>query len=511
MSYSMLYVREKINTETNSIKEQIMLEKDKYRSGIIHDDRPMPHDIDVEMAVLGSIIMEPQPGLDNAMDILGNATGFFDKRHGKKKVIRQAVFYNPRHQRIYSTLCEMDESEIGIDLISLSHYLRQKKIIDDIGGEVYLVELTNCVATTANLETWCKAVRDCAIRRNLIVLGGQISDRGYDDERGASELLDVAEREILEISEIEERAEIYPIKALIDPKNEKGALKYLLKLRENDRTILGISTGYVDIDKKITGFKPGEMFVLAARPSIGKTSFALNLVSNIAVNASNPKSIGFFSLEMTAEQLACRLLCTECGYSEKDFIEGRAQHIEQIEESARRVGNAPIYIDPTPALRIRELRSKARTMKSKYGIDILFIDYLQLMKAEIRSDNRQEEVSAISSGIKALAKELHIPIVVLAQLNREVDKVAGMKPKLNHLRESGAIEQDADIVAFLHRDKQEQQEKSETARIQGLDAELIIEKNRNGEIGSIPLLFFPHITKFTSKARYSEDDVPKNR
>jgi replicative DNA helicase len=474
--------------------------------GVVKDDRPLPYNVDAEMAVLGAMIIEPKPSIDNVLEILGSGSGFFDK--GRKKGKQTAVFYNPRHQRIFSVLCELDDDDIDIDLISLVHALRQKNILDEIGGEIYLTELVDSVATTANLESWCKVVRDCVIRRKLIFLGGQMVDRGYDGERAASEMLDSAERDIMEISEMEERDKIYPIKGLIEPKNKDGAVAHLLKLRNNDLDVLGISTGYMDLNKKITGFKPGEMFVLAARPSIGKTSFALNLVSNIAINAAEPKSVGFFSLEMTAEQLARRLLCSECGYSEKDFIDGNVVNVAKVEKAAVRVGNAPIYIDPTSALRIRELKSKARMMKSKYDIQIIFIDYLQLMKAEIRSDNRQEEVSAISSGIKALAKELKIPVVVLAQLNRDVDKVAGMKPKLNHLRESGAIEQDADVVAFLHRDRNEQQEKSIEARKSGLPAELIIEKNRNGETGFVPLLFFPSITTFRSKSRMDESDIP---
>lgn len=469
-------------------------------------DKPLPHDAEAEACILGAILTEPKPGMDNVMDILGTASGFYLK--SRNKTSKPAIFYVPQNQRLYSTLCEMYDNKIDIDLVSLSHSLKQKNVLDEVGGEPYLMDLMNSIATTANLETWCILVRDCAIRRNLIHLGGNISDRAYDEEGTASKLLDKIEKEIMDVSELEQREEIYPMKSLIDYENENGAFKYLLKLMEKDTNILGIKSSFFDLDKKITGLKPGEMFVLAARPSMGKTSFALNIASNIAVNREQPVPVGFFSLEMTAEQLAVRMLCSECGYSVKDFINSNIQHMTKVTEAAQRVGNAPIFVDPTPALRIRELRSKARTMKAKYDIQLIFIDYLQLMKAEVRSDNRQEEVSAISSGIKALAKELKLPIVVLAQLNREVEKTKGT-PQLSHLRESGAIEQDADVVAFLHRDRDEQSENSPDAKIKGLPSQLIIGKNRNGETGKVDLLFFPHLMRFQNKARMDDADVPR--
>jgi len=467
-------------------------------------DKPLPHSADAEIAVLGAILIEPKPGMDNVMDILGTASHFYTK--SRNKPAKPAMFYNPYNQRIYSTLCEMYDNKIDIDLVSLCHALKQKSVIDEIGGEGYLMELMNSVATTANLETWCGLVRDCAIRRNLITLGGKIVERSYDDEDTTSKLLDKIEKEVMDVSELEQREEIMTMQSLIKG-NEHSAFNYLLKLMAKDKDIMGIKTNYFDLDRKITGLKPGEMFVLAARPSMGKTSFALNIASNISVNAENPVPVGFFSLEMTAEQLAVRMLCAECGYSVKDFLNGNVQHMGKVEEAARRVGNAPIFVDPTPALRIRELRSKARTMKAKYDIQIIFIDYLQLMKAEVRSDSRQEEVTAISSGIKALAKELKIPIIVLAQLNREVEKTQGL-PKLSHLRESGAIEQDADVVAFLHRDRDEQQENSPDAKIKGLDSILLIGKNRNGETGKVELLFFPHLMRFNNKSRMTDHDMP---
>lgn len=481
-----------------------MPEKNQNRFGGFKADKPMPHAPEAESAVLGSIIVEPKPGMDNVLDILGTASGFYLK--SRNKPAQPAIFYNPHNQRIYSTLCEMYDDKIDIDLLTLTHALKQKNVLDELGGDTYLMGLMDAVATTANIESWCIMVRDCAIRRNLITLGGSIAERAYDDEGPASAILDKIEKEIMDVSELEKREDIYPIKSLIA--SENGAFSYLLKLKNNDQSLLGLKTNFFDLDKKITGLKPGEMFVLAARPSMGKTSFALNLASNLAVNTENPAPVGFFSLEMTAQQLAVRILCAESGYSVKDFINGNVTHLNKVTDAAHRIGNSPIFVDPTPALRIRELRAKARAMKSKYDIQVIFIDYLQLMKAEVRSDNRQEEVSAISSGIKALAKELKLPIVVLAQLNREVEKTKGT-PQLSHLRESGAIEQDADVVAFLHRDRDEQSENSPDAKIKGLPSQLIIGKNRNGETGKVDLLFFPHLMRFQNKARMDDADVPR--
>lgn len=475
--------------------------------GIISDDRPLPHEPDAEVAVLGAILTEPRPCLDEAIELLGTASGFFNTGRERKKSMPPAIFYNPRHQRIYSCLCEMHDEDIGIDLISVSHALSQKKVLEDIGGEAYLLELMNSVATVANLETWCIIVRDFAILRNLIVTCESIKDKCYNADTGVSAILDEVEKSILDVGSLEERAETFPLKSLIDYKNENGAFQYLLNLHKKDEATAGIPTNYPELDKLIMGLKPGEMFVLAARPSIGKTSLALNMISNIAVNRID-RAVGFFSLEMTAEQLSRRLLCTESGYSEQDFYDGNVTNVNKVTAAADRLCKANIFIDPTPALRIRELRSKARRMKSLHNVQALFIDYLQLMRAEIRSDNRQEEVSAISSGIKALAKELNIPIVVLAQLNREVEKTQG-KPKLSHLRESGAIEQDADIVAFLHRERDTQKDNSLDAQTRGVDAELIIEKNRNGRTGIVNMLFFPSIMLFRCKSPISDEDVPR--
>lgn len=480
----------------------------KRISGTINDDRPMPHEPEAEAAVIGALILEPKPMMEYAIEILGSASFFFDseKKRGEKPPM--AVFYNPRHQRIYSALCRLHDEQIDIDLITLCNALSKKQVLEFVGGEAYLAELMNSVATTANFETWCRMVRDHSILRVLISTCENVKDKCFDSDMAVTELLDQLEKEVLEAGQMEQRSETLPLKDIIN-NDEDGAFKYLINMMNKDETIAGIPTAYPGLDNLITGLKPGEMFVLAARPSIGKTSLALNMMCNIALHQTHPRAVGFFSLEMTSRQLAVRLLCTESGFSERDFYDGNVTNITKITSAASKLGNAQIYIDPTPALRIRELRSKARRMQSMNNIEVIFIDYLQLMRAEIRSDNRQEEVATISSGIKALAKELNIPIVVLAQLNREVEKSATGIPKLSHLRESGAIEQDADIVAFLHRERDTQKEATAEYLTKGIESKIIVEKNRNGQTGEVELLFFPKLMLFRCSSRIPDEDVPR--
>ncbi len=472
-------------------------------------DKPLPHDIEAEAAVLGAIINDPDSCIDVALDILAPALLPSDNSSRAKTPSRRPVFHLPKHQRIYSCMCELHSQDTPIDLLTLSRALKSKKILDEVGGETYLMELMRSVPTTANIDKWCVIVRDNAILRNLIISCEEIKEQCVDATTPVADLLGEAEKKILDIGEMEQRVEMRSIGELISPNNENGAMQRLIKLAQKDDSVMGIRTHFPNLDKLITGLMPGDMFVIAARPSIGKTSFALNMMVNIAMHGSDPKGVGFFSLEMQAEKITTRILCTESGFSERDFIDGMVTNMSKITSAAARLSHANIIIDDTEALKIHELRSKARKMKHVYNVDVIFIDYLQLMRAETRrNDNRQEEVSMISSGIKALAKELSVPIVVLAQLNREVEKTASGIPRLSHLRESGAIEQDADMVAFLHRDRDKQKEISSDIQEKGLDAQLIVEKNRNGATGIVDLLFFPKTTFFKCKSRIPDDAVP---
>ena len=329
----------------------------------------------------------------------------------------------------------------------------------------------------------------------------------YDADVDASRLIDEIENDVYAVRHADEKQTIVAVRDII-----AAEFKALEDIQEG-RVEVGIPTGFAKLDEFTGGLKPGEMFVLAARPSIGKTSLALNLIRNLVLptRSQHPRKVAFFSLEMTSAQIARRLLCTEAGLSESVFWNKtfQASELTRLTGAVAAFKKAKIFIDPTGGITIAELRAKARRLKMKENIDVIVIDYLQLMHADGRVDSRQQEVAEISGGIKKLAKDLKVPVLVLAQLNREVDKTAGAgaRPKLAHLRESGTIEQDADIVTFLHRNREDAKEVSSPN--QSVEAEWIIEKNRNGRTGNLKLLFFPSRMEFLPAAPYSEEDCPK--
>ncbi len=476
--------------ESSNRKKNIEKENSVALSRIA-GDKPLPHNFKFEKAVLGAILVD-ETCFDEAIEKFGTAKAFYD----------------PVNQKIYETLLGLREKNVQIDHITLSKALEDQGLFNQMGGDAYLAEIQNSVATTAHMESWCSTVYDYAVLRELINACNQSVISCYDTEKEVAQILDGVEMSILKARDLGIKHSIKDIKTLI---NE--SVKYLQQLKNRDEATTGISTGYPGFDDKITGMKRGEMIVLAARPSVGKTSFALNIVSNVALKKRPiPFSVAVFSLEMTDEQLTRRLLCGEAGISEKDFLNNSVTTADfsKITNAASLIMKSKIFIDPTPSLRIMELRAKARRLKKREKIDLLVIDYLQLMRADTvsKSETRQIEVSLISSGIKSLAKELNIPILVLAQLNRAAEQQRDGIPRLSNLRESGAIEQDADIVSFLHRDIEAHREAAEEDKNRGLDASLIIAKNRNGDIGKEDLLFFPKVMKFRSKNKY--DNIQDN-
>lgn len=450
------------------------------------EDIPPPHNLDIEKSILGAMLLEE------------------DSRHiCIEKIQSPKIFFYPEHQKIFSCITELFENkDLEVDILTVSSSLESKGLLKEIGGQEYLIELQSSVATTANVENWCSILVDLSTLRKMISVCSETIEKCYNAEiDNISGMLGDIENSILEAREFDKPTGAAPVKQHVF-----NAVKYLEKLHTKDVEATGIETGISNLDNIIIGLKQGEMIVIAARPSIGKTSLALNLASNIGVEKKH--NVGFFSLEMSAEQLTRRLLCSQAEVSERDFYEKRFDEKEfgkkwsKITKAAQTLQETNIYIDPTPAISISELRAKALRLKLKENLDIIFIDYLQLMNADInRNDTRQVEVSKISVGIKALAKELDIPIVVLAQLNRQADQQE--RPRLSHLRESGAIEQDADIVMFLHRERDPQKE----ITYESIDSELIIEKNRNGQTGNAQLLFFPKIMSFKSKSKYSDEDA----
>ncbi|MCK5845588.1 MAG: hypothetical protein KAG97_12815, partial [Victivallales bacterium] len=307
----------------------------------VEGDRPPPHDYNLESSILGAILFEPE-SLEYALDILGSAAGYFDFHPGGKTPA-YPVFHRPAHQRIYSVFCELTAEDVKIDLLTVAKALEAKGQLDEIGGPEYLAELADSVATAVNIETWCKMLRDLSILRSLIHTCESVKEKCHSTTQSVEELLDEVEKEILEVGELDRKQSTQPLSYVIKNDNDGGAFEYLMRLVNKDESVTGIATGFTELDKLITGLKPGEMFVLAVRPSIGKTSFALNLMINIALRDSAGShtdkplkqcSVGFFSLEMTAKQLAVRLICSESGFSERDILAGEVTSVAKITAAA---------------------------------------------------------------------------------------------------------------------------------------------------------------------------------
>lgn len=455
-------------------------------------DRAQPHDPAVERAVLAAMLREPSPCVDIVTE------------HFRAS----EVFYSHVHREIFRVIIELyADPQLKVDIISVAHRLKTQGKLEAVGGEIFLAELDGAISTTVNIESWCVILLKYSILRRMIDVCSESLLKCYDRDADAGQLVEEIETDIYKVRNEQTKSSIVEVQDII-----ADEFMELMKIYNGEKEV-GIPTGYAQLDSYTGGLKAGEMFVLAARPSIGKTSLALNLIRNLVLptRTPHPRKVAFFSLEMTSAQIARRLLCTEAGLSESVFWNRSFQDSEltKMTNAVSAFQKAKLFIDDTGGLTIAELRAKARRLKLKEGIDCVVIDYLQLMHADGRTDSRQQEVAEISSGIKTLAKDLKVPVLVLAQLNREVDKTAGAgaRPKLAHLRESGTIEQDADIVTFLHRNRDDAKEVSSAS--QSVDAEWIIEKNRNGRTGVLKLLFFPTKMEFVAAAPYKEEDCPQ--
>ena len=453
-------------------------------------ERHYPHNHEAEMAVLGCVLLDPAVALDTVLMRLPGAD----------------YFHRAEHQVMYLAIRSLvEEGGRGqLDLITLDDALARSGRLEAAGGRAYLAQVSNSVATPANVEQYADIVWQNAVLRRLIGTCQRTADRCFQPTDDVRLLLDEIEQEILEVTASHDTTRLRTLHELMMP-----AVDYLEKLQKGDQGALGLSTGFDDVDRLITGLRPGEMIVIAARPSIGKTALALNMAASIALGTP-PHPVGIFSLEMPAQQLVLRLLCSDARIGLSEVREGAMTTARWMElmTASQRLRDARMVIDDSGGIDILELKNKARRMKRDYGIAVLFIDYLQLIQVSgmNRNANRENEVARMSGSIKALAKELEIPIVVLAQLNRQAEQ-PGQRPRLAHLRESGAIEQDADVVALLHRDREEQLDREKAAR--GVAAELIVAKNRNGETGLAQLVFRPVYTRFESRSRIADEDVPE--
>lgn len=452
-------------------------------------DRPQPHNEEAERAVLCSMMLDPTAA----------AAAFSSLRF-------EGAFYRPAHQTVFNAMLELNpgKGDAGLDIIVLRDHLDKTGRLESVGGISMLLDLTTVVPSAANIAYYIDIVKQNAILRRIIGSCSETIIRCFKADEDVKGLLDSIEQRIFEVTQMNEAKDIQQIQPLL-----MEAINYLEKLNKGDSDTIGLKTGFWQLDRAITGLRPGELFVLAARPSIGKTALALNMAANIAMGPAKTP-VGFFSLEMPSQQLVLRLICSESRTGMGRFTAGGLGTLEwrNLIEACGRLKESNIVIDDTGAIDILELRAKARRMKSRNNIGALFVDYLQLIHTDAgRNASRENEVSKISGALKALAKELSIPIVVLAQLNRQAEQ--GEKPKLSNLRESGAIEQDADVVALLHRDR-EKQYAQKIGSEEGIESELIIAKNRNGSTGVQELTFFPSYTRFENKTQVSDADVPMN-
>jgi len=451
-------------------------------------DRLPPHSLEAEQGVLGSIFLLPNECMAEAIEKLKTGS---------------EVFYDLRHRTIYEVLVEMYDRKEPIDSITVSQRLKDRQQLEAVGGGAFLSSLPDGVPSAANIGFYLNVIREKYILRRMIQTCTGVVSRVYDHEGEVDGLLDEVERDILHISEERVESTSITIKDLV-----RNAITTIEDFHQRQGMLTGIGTGFPDLDKMTSGLHGGEMIVIAARPSMGKTSLAMNIAEAVAVDQKLP--VGVFSLEMTAESLVLRMLCSRSRVNLRNIREGflAERDFPKLTGAAGKLASAPLFIDDTPGLSILQLRAKARRMAQQYDIKLFVIDYLQLLHSTARrAENRQQEIADISNGVKALAKELKVPVVVLSQLNRELEKDKNRKPRLSDLRESGAIEQDADLVALLY--KPGGGEDDESAQEQdAVPVDLLIAKQRNGPTGDVHLTFLKSYTRFESAAKISGDDVP---
>jgi replicative DNA helicase len=414
--------------------------------------------------------------------------------------VDDTMFYREGHRRIFRAMLSISERGEVVDPLTLSDELSRRGELEASGGKDYVAFLIDAVPTAANVEYHAKIVREKALLRRLIEISTGIVTEAFDGRRMASELLDEAEAKIFQIGEQQNAGSFTRIKELLWP-----AMERIEAQSKAGNAVTGVPTGFRDLDEMTSGFQPADLVIVAARPSMGKTAFTLNIAQHVAI--TEQKSVAFFSLEMSKDSLVQRMLTSEARIDAQTLRKGRLRDDDypRLARAAGILSHAPVYIDDTPGITVLEMRSKARRLKSEHGLDLIIVDYLQLMSGP-SAENRQQEVSQISRGLKALAKELLVPVVALSQLSRAVDQRAGAergRPVLSDLRESGAIEQDADLIMFLFREEVYAERENGVLKDPSVEgkAEVIIGKQRNGPIGAVPLFFHKQYTRFESVAR----------
>ncbi|MFH0876855.1 MAG: replicative DNA helicase [Candidatus Omnitrophota bacterium] len=439
-------------------------------------ERVPPQNIEAELAVLGSMLLE-ESAIPTVLEL-----------------IDENAFYKEAHQKIFSSLIELYDHRKGVDLITLVEKLKNDNCLQQVGGASYLTGLTNAVPTAANAAHYARIVKEKNILRMLINNATQIVSRAYETEEGVDDLLDASERMIFEIADRRIEGSFVSMKEII-----KDSIETIDRLYQRKAHITGIPTGYSGFDEKTAGLQPSDLIIVAGRPSMGKSALAINMVEHASVVEKIP--VAFFSLEMSKEQLVQRFLCSHARVDAHKVRTGFLSNTDWplLTTAAGKLSEAPIFIDDTPSISVLELRAKARRLKSHHDIKLIVVDYLQLMRGSANIESRQQEISEISRSLKALARELNVPLIAISQLSRAVESRMDHRPQLSDLRESGAIEQDADVVVLLIREEYY----NPTEQNKGI-AEAIIAKQRNGPVGTVKLTFIKEYTRFEDLAPMME-------
>ena len=435
-----------------------------------------PQNVEAEQSILGGILLENH-AINAAMEILGRDD-----------------FYSEAHRKIFAAILDMSEQNEPVDLITLSNALRNKNTLDSVGGTAYLASLVDNVPSAANVANYAKIVKEKAILRGLIGSATQIINSCYETGSDVDQVLDQAEHSIFEISEHKVRPSFIPLRDII-----KDSFRSIEDLYSRKELITGVATGFDKLDDLTSGLQNSDLIIIAGRPSMGKTAFALNIAQNAALEGQTPVAV--FSLEMSKEQLAFRLLAAEARVDSQRLRKGFLGETDwpKLTTAAGRLSDAPLFIDDTPAITVLEMKAKSRRLKADKGLGLIVVDYIQLMRGSGGfRDSREQEISEISRSLKALAKELSLPVIALSQLNRQVESRTNRRPQMADLRESGAIEQDADVIAFIYRD--EVYNKSDDNPDKGV-AEIIVAKQRNGPTDTVKLTFLEKFTRFENLAR----------
>ncbi|MFO8042217.1 MAG: replicative DNA helicase [Alkalispirochaeta sp.] len=441
------------------------------------EGRLPPHNIDAEVASLGSILLDA-PAITRVVDY-----------------VRPGDFYRQAHGKIFEAILHLWDRGESIDLITLTSELQATGQLDRIGGAAYISSLTTAVPTSANVEYYAQIVQQTSLRRRLITLAAEITESCFDDTIPTRQVIEEAERRIFELAETNQTQGFQPAKEVV-----KRTVDAIEKLYHNQDDYTGVPTGFHALDNMTSGFQNSEFIVIGARPSVGKTAFALSMAANIAIGRKIP--VGIFTLEMSDMALMQRLIASEARIASQVIRTGmlRTSDFANLTNAASRIYDSPLWISDTPGMRLLDLRAQARRMVGQHGVRIIMVDYLTLITNENAELARHEQIADISRSLKALARELEIPVIALSQVSRDTE---GKRPMLSNIRESGSIEQDADVVLFLHRERNLEKESTETMSV--VETELIVAKQRNGPVGTIQIAFIPRYTKFENLADDMEE------